>query len=65
VYNTLYRLFSGILTAALLPCIGVGILAILAGVTLAHFLARKLNDGIIKKAVYVMIGVTGIFNLFA
>ncbi len=65
VYNTLYRLFSGILTSALLPCIGVGILAILAGVTMAHFLARKLNDGIIKKAVYVMIGVTGIFNLFA
>ncbi|MBO7359196.1 MAG: sulfite exporter TauE/SafE family protein [Clostridia bacterium] len=65
VYNTVYRLLSGILTKALLPYIGVGIAAILAGVTLAHFLARKLNDAVIKKAVYVMIGVTGIFNLFA
>ena len=65
VYNTVYRLLSGILTSALLPYIGVGVAAILAGVTLAHFLTKKLNDGVIKKAVYVMIGVTGIFNLFA
>ncbi|MBR5010867.1 MAG: sulfite exporter TauE/SafE family protein, partial [Clostridia bacterium] len=65
VYNTVYRLISGILAPALLPYIGVGAAAILAGVTLAHLVAKKLNDRLIKKAVYIMIGLTGIFNLFA
>lgn len=65
IYNTVYRLFTGILTVKELPFAGIGIVAVLAGVTLAHFLTKKLNDGVIKKVVYVMIGVTGIFNLFA
>ena len=65
VYNSVYRLLSGIITKAMLPYIGVGVAAILAGVTLAHLAAKRLNDRVIKKAVYVMIGVTGVFNLFA
>ena len=65
VYNSVFRLAGGILSAAELPFVGVGAAAILAGVSLAHVFAKKLNDALIKKAVYVMIGLTGVFNLFA
>ena len=65
VYNTVYRLACGILTAGELPFIGVGIVAILAGVTVAHRLVDRLNDARLKKITYIMIGVSGVFNLLA
>ncbi len=65
VYNSIYRAASGILTAAHLPFIGIGIAGILAGVTVAHRLAGRLKDANLKKITYVMIGVSGVINLFA
>lgn len=65
VYNTVYRLACGILTAAQLPCIVVGILAILVGVTIAHRLVDRLDDARLKRITHIMIGVSGVFNLFA
>ena len=65
VYNTIYRAACGILTAAHLPYIGIGIAAILIGVTAAHRLVSRMNDALLKKTVYIMIGVSGIFNLIA
>lgn len=65
VYNTLYRIVCGILTAEQLPFVGIGILAILAGVTAAHRLVDRLNDTLLRQITYVMIGVSGVFNLFA
>lgn len=65
VYNTLYRVACGILTVAQLPYILLGVAAILAGVTAAHRLVNRLNDALLKKITYIMIGVSGVFNLFS
>ena len=63
VYNSIYRIACGILTVRQLPYVGLGIVVILAGVTAAHHLVNRLNDQLLKKITYVMIGVSGIFNL--
>ena len=65
VYNTGYRIFRGILTLEQLPYIAVGILVILAGVTIAHRLVDKMDDHLLKRIIYVMIGVSGVVNLFS
>ena len=65
VYNTIYRIACGILTAEQLPLLPVGITAILVGVTAAHRLVDRLNDALLKKITYIMIGVSGVFNLLA
>ena len=65
MYNTIYRIACGILTAEQLPLLPVGIAAILVGVTAAHRLVDRLNDALLKKITYIMIGVSGVFNLLA
>ena len=65
VYNTIYRLLCGILTYEQLPYTGLGIIAILAGVTIAHRAVKKMNDTLLKKVTYIMIGVSGVINLFS
>ena len=62
-YNTLYRILSGILTFPQLPALLTGVAFILLGVTAAHRLVDRLNDGLLKRITYVMIGVTGLLNL--
>ncbi len=64
VYNTSLRLVNGIIAPQHLPAIGAGLLAILAGVSLARVIAGRVNEKTLKKFVYVMIGVTGVINLF-
>ncbi len=64
VYNTALRLINGIITPAHLPAIGAGLIAILAGVSLARVVASKVNEAALKKFVYAMIGATGLINLF-
>ena len=65
LYNTAYRLISGILTAQQLPYIGLGIIVILTGVTISHRLVDRLDEVLLKKITYVMILVTGVINLFS
>ena len=65
VYNTGYRIFCEILTLEHLPYIAVGIVVILAGVTIAHRLVDKLDENLLKRITYAMIGVTGVINLFS
>ena len=65
VYNTIYRLANGILTVEQLPYAGVGIIAIIAGVTIAHHLVNRMNDALLKKITYIMIGITGVLNLIS
>ena len=65
VWNTAVRLVSGILTAGQLPYIAAGIAAILAGVSVAHRLADRLDEAVLRKITYIMIGLTGIFNLLS
>ena len=63
VYNTIYRLINGILTVEQLPFAGIGIIAIIAGVTIAHRLVSRMNDALLKKVTYIMIGICGVLNL--
>ena len=65
IFNTIYRLICGILTAEYVPCVGIGMAAVLLGVTIAHPLARRLNDAMLKTITYIMIGVSGMLNLFS
>ena len=65
VYNTAYRFICGILTARQLPFIAIGVIFILGGVTIAHKLVNRMNDTVLRKTTYVMIGISGILNLFA
>ena len=65
VYNTIFRLISGILTVQQVPYIILGIAAILTGVTVSHRLVDRMNDDLLRKITYIMIGMTGIFNLFS
>ena len=65
LYNTAYRLVNGILSASQLPFLAAGMISILVGVTVAHRLVNRMNENVLKKIVYIMIGLTGVFNLFA
>lgn len=65
VYNTLFRLFSGILTLQQIPYIFAGIAAILTGVTVSHRLVDRMDDAFLRKVTYIMIGLIGAFNLFS
>ena len=65
IYSTGYRLACGILPTEYLPYAGLGIIVILIGVTVAHRVVDRLNDALLKKITYIMIGVSGIFNLIA
>ena len=59
LYSTVYRFLN-----EHLPYIGAGCLAVLAGVYAACLIAKRINDNTLKKSVYIMIGLTGILNLF-
>ena len=65
IYNSIYRILCGIITLDLLPFLGAGLVIILIGVTIAHKLVSRMNDALLKKVPYLMIGLTGILNLFA
>ncbi len=65
LYNTAYRLITGVLQPAHLPPIGVGVAAVIAGVWIAGKLADKLDPDLLRKLTYAMIGVSGLINLIA
>lgn len=62
-YNTILRFFKGILSITQLPLIGIGAIGIIAGVLVANKIVDKLDEQLIKKLTYVMIGISGIINL--
>ncbi len=64
IYNTALRLIGGILAVQQIPFILLGIAAILAGVAVSHKLVDRMDSTLLRKITYVMIGLTGIFNLF-
>lgn len=63
--STVFRFFRGILTVSHIPFILVGIAGILAGVFVANKIVDKLNENVLRKVTYVMIGVAGIINLLS
>lgn len=64
IYNTGFRIFKGIITFDHLIIIGCGIIGILIGGMIAKKLVDRLDGTLLKKLTYVMIGISGIINLF-
>ncbi len=63
--STIFRFWSGILTVSHISFILAGIAGILAGVFVANKIVDKLNENVLRKVTYVMIGVAGIINLLS
>ena len=64
VYCTIVRVFQGILTTELVPAILCGAVGILIGGFIANRLVQKIDTAKLTKLIYIMIGVSGIINLF-
>lgn len=63
IYGTVFRITQGILGVRHLTFVGIGWLGILAGMFLANRVVDRMNAGLLRKLVYIMIGVSGIINL--
>lgn len=64
VYGTGLRISNHILGAEHLPCVCVGILCILGGLTAARRMVDRLDGGKIRKVTYGVIGISGVLNMF-
>lgn len=63
VYNTVFRMYRGILGPEhLMPVLG-GMAAILAGGAAAAKIVGKLDPDVLRKLIYVMIGLSGVVKL--
>jgi hypothetical protein len=63
VYNTIFRICNGILLPEHLLYIGIGIIGIIIGGFIANKLVDKLDGVLIRKLIYIMIGISGIINI--
>lgn len=64
LYNTTFRVIHGILGLEHLAYIIMGIGGIIIGGFIASRIVDKLNGYIVRKLTYMMIGISGIINLF-
>ena len=63
LYNSAFRMATGILTPNLLPMVAAGMAGVLVGVTIAGKIVNKLNPNIVRKLTYGMVGISGIINI--
>lgn len=63
-YNTCFRIANGILKVEHLAIIGVGVIGIILGGLIGNKIVDKLDGVWIRKLTYLMIGVSGLINLF-
>ncbi|MBR2263552.1 MAG: sulfite exporter TauE/SafE family protein [Firmicutes bacterium] len=63
VYNTGFRFFRGVLGPQHLIFIAVGMAGILIGVLIAGKIVEKVRRDVLRKLIYVMIGIGGLVNL--
>ncbi len=63
IYNTGFRFFRGILGPQHLIFIAVGMAGILIGVLIAGKIVEKVRRDVLRKLIYVMIGISGLVNL--
>ena len=63
-YGTIVRIFTGILTAAHAPYIGIGLVFILIGGWISTKIVDRIDADKMKKIIYILIGITGIINVF-
>jgi len=63
-YNTVFRFYKGILLPEHLGVIAVGMVGIIAGGMIGGKIVDRLNVDTMRKLIYIMIGVSGVINLF-
>lgn len=62
-YNTCFRIYRGILLPEHLIYIIIGMISILIGGFIANKIVDKLDGVFIRKLTYIMIGISGLFNI--
>jgi hypothetical protein len=63
VYNTLFRIYNGILLPEHLKYIGIGMVGIFIGGFIANKIVDKLDGVMLRKLIYIMIAISGIINI--
>lgn len=63
IYNTCFRIYTGILLPIHLSFIAVGVIGIVIGGSLARLVVDKLDGVMLRKLTYMMIGISGIINV--
>lgn len=63
IWGTAVRLCSGILTVEHFLYIGMGMVCILAGLGVANKIADRLDGKKMEKAIYLVIGISGLINI--
>lgn len=64
ISNLTVRVLRGIYSMEFLPVTIIGIISILAGARIGFWICRKLNIELLKKIVYVFVGISGIVTIF-
>lgn len=63
IYNTLIRVFKGIITAEILPLFFAGYAAMMLGIFVAGKVVEKINSNQLKKMVYGVIALSGVWMI--
>lgn len=63
IYNASLRIYTGIITANLLPAIFIGCIFILSGSIAGSRLSEKMNGKMIKRIIYIMLAFSGAITI--
>ena len=61
ISSLVFRLSRGALTMAALPTVAVGIVCVVAGLTVANHLVSRLDDAVMRRLTYAFMGVAGVY----
>ncbi len=64
-YATFYRIQSQIITTEHLPYIGLGMIGVLVGLTIANRIVDRIDGAMVRKLTYILIGLSGLYNIIA
>ena len=62
-YGTIVRAVGGIIGSQTLLWIGAGILGMMCGMAVGERIYKKLNQESLKKCVYLLVGLSGVFKI--
>lgn len=63
IYNTLLRIYRGILVVDYLPMILLGTIGIILGSLIAKRLLKYIDEDKMRKFIYIVIGISGLINV--
>lgn len=63
IYNTLLRIYRGILVVDYLPMILLGAIGIILGSLIAKRLLKYIDEDKMRKFIYIVIGISGLINV--